>query len=150
MTETTSTPQKPGFTKPGFIAAAIGAVLMLVGPVMSFGPMSINGIDIVTHIGEMDTLFGILFLGAVLMFILNAFLIFDGGKNENLKKSLDMDKREKMKMLPLTMMAAIIGYGIVDVGIDFLKVMGILGFWVPFLAGIFLAAEDKIMGMIKK
>jgi hypothetical protein len=153
MSETpnpTPEPTKEFYTKPAFIAAAAGCILMLIAPVFSFGGYGVNTIDIISHIGQMDGLIGILVIGAFVMFGFNAFLLFDNGKNESLRKSLPLEKRKKLRSVPLTILAGIIGYGLVDEGGDIFKVLGFGGFWLPFLAGIFLMAEEKIMGAIKK
>lgn len=123
---------------------------MLIAPVFSYGGIGISTIDIISHFGRMDSLLSIMVLGAFVMFGFNAFLLYDNGKNESLRKSLPLEKRKKLRSAPLTILAGIIGYGLVDAGTDIFKVLGFGGFWLPFLAGIFLMAEDKIMAAIKK
>lgn len=88
-------------------------------------------------------------LAAIIMSILNAYLIYDNGKNEKLNESLKPKMREKLKFTPIIML----GVFVVNLLIDELPLgLGDLGIgvWLGLLASAFLAFENKIMPMIKK
>lgn len=135
------------YKKPSFIASAATALVLLLFPIISIKEHSISLFDMFDL--PLGFIYKMTLLAAIIMSILNAYLIYDNGKNEKLNESLKPKMREKLKFTPIIML----GVFVVNLLIDELPLgLGDLGIgvWLGLLASAFLAFENKIMPMIKK